>query len=244
MSKEETPDTEISMTFRKGLQLMAAFDGHDRQQTLSELAKKTGLNRSVARRLVRTLVQMGYLSEQGQRYEMTVSVMRMTRGFIDGRRIAQVIQPNLRKAATQIGESLSFSLRDKEDATYVAHAYLEGKFTLNTVAIGTHVPLVSTAAGHAILAHLDTAALAEVVFDLRPELERDLAQARARGFAFNAGGFVHGVDSLAVPVFGPAQRIEGAVSMIFPAGSYDPDRLPPRMLPMMQQCAVDIGATL
>jgi len=244
LTKEETIDSEISMTFRKGLQLMAAFDGQDRQLTLSELAKKTGLNRAVARRLVRTLVQMGYLTEQGQRYEMTVSVMRMTRGFIDGRRIAQVIQPNLRKAAGQIGESLSFSLRDRDDATYVAHAHLEGKFTLNTVAIGTHVPLVSTAAGHAILAYLDDADVANTVPDLPPDLEEDLALTRERGFSFNAGGFIHGVDSLAVPVFGPSRQIEGAISMIFPTRTYDVADLPPGMLTLMQQCAVDIGATL
>ncbi|MEP1768805.1 MAG: IclR family transcriptional regulator [Sulfitobacter sp.] len=244
MPKEETIDSEISMTFRKGLQLMAAFDGQDRQLTLSELAKKTGLNRSVARRLVRTLVQMGYLAEQGQRYEMTVCVMRMTRGFIDGRRIAQVIQPNLRKAAGQIGESLSFSLRDREDATYVAHAHLEGKFTLNTVAIGTHVPLHSTAAGHAILAHLDRADVLATLSEISPELDADLQLTRARGFAFNSGGFIHGVDSLAVPVFGPTRQIEGAVSMIFPTHTYDAAALPPNMLTLMQQCAVDIGATL
>lgn len=244
MTKEETSDTEISMTFRKGLQLMAAFDGEDRQLTLSELAKKTGLNRAVARRLIRTLVQMGYLTEQGQRYEMTVSVMRMTRGFIDGRRIAQVIQPNLRKAATQIGESLSFSLRDREDATYVAHAHLEGKFTLNNVAIGTHVPMVATAAGHAILAHMDAVQIQEILPDIPPELSEDLELTRARGFSFTSGGFVPGIDSLAVPVFGPSHKIEGAVSMIFPAKTYNVNALPPKMLTHMQQCAVDIGATL
>jgi len=232
------------MTFRKGLQLMAAFDGVDRQMTLSEAAKKTGLNRAVARRLIRTLVQMGYLSETNQRYEMTVSVMRMTRGFIDGRRIAQVIQPNLRKAAAQIGESLSFSLRDRDDATYVAHAHLEGKFTMNTVAIGTHVPLASTAAGHAILAHLKAEDVAQIVPDTTGELSADLELTRQRGFSFNSGGFIHGVDSLAVPVFGPSGDIEGAISMIFPAGVYDADALPPLMLTQMRQCAVDIGATL
>lgn len=244
MVKEDSLDIEISMTFRKGLQLMAAFDGKDGQLTLSELAKKTGLNRAVARRLIRTLVQMGYLIEQGQRYEMTVSVMRMTRGFIDGRRIAQVIQPNLRKAATQIGESLSFSLWDQEDATYVAHAYLEGKFTLNNVVIGTHVPLATTAAGHAILAHMDADQLKESVTEVTSELEQSLKLTRARAFSFNSGGFLPGIDSVAVPVFGPSCGIEGAISMIFPAKTYDEDALPLQMLTHMQQCAVDIGATL
>lgn len=203
MDSSKNLDTEISSTFRKGLTLLMAFDAAEPQLTLSELSRKTGMNRAVTRRLARTLLQMGFLREVGQRFEMTVSVMRLTRGFIDGKRIAQVIQPNLRKAAGDINESLSFALRDGADATYVAHAYLEGKFTMNNVAIGTHVPLVSTAVGHAIMAHLDPdEVLAAAGSDL-DLIAGALDLTRTRGFAFNSGGYTEGVDSLAVPGFWP-----------------------------------------
>ena len=232
--------SEISLTFRKGLLVLQAFDGTTRLMSLSEIARKTGLNVAVTRRLVRTLLQSGILRETGQRFEMTVGVMRLARGFLDGHRIAQVIQPILRRSAEKIGENLSFALRDGTDATYIAHAYLPGQFTLNMISVGTHVPLDRTASGHAILAHMeprdwpdgcDRAALA-------PSLDRT----RARGFSFVDSGLISGVGSIAVPVFSQAHGIEGAVSILFPSGRYEADGIPPALLNEMRQCAVDIGA--
>ncbi|QBY01325.1 IclR family transcriptional regulator [Rhodophyticola sp. CCM32] len=238
--KSSAIESEISLTFRKGLQVMEAFDGTSRLMSLSEIARKTGLNAAVTRRLVRTLLQAGILVEKGQRFEMTVGVMRLARGFLDGHRIAQVIQPILRKSAEKIGENLSFALHDQADATYVAHAYLPGQFTLNMISVGTHVPLHRTASGHAILAHLDRG-------DWPAECDPDtlgpsVDSTRKRGFSFVEAGLISGVSSVAVPVFSPARQIEGAISMLFPTGRYTADEMPRSVLDEMQQCAVDIGA--
>lgn len=236
VSDEET--TEISLTFRKGLQVMMAFDGESRQLTLAEIARKTNLNRAVARRLVRTLVQSGMLVEYGQRFEMTVGVLRLMRGFIDGRCIASTIQPILRRASEAANESLSFAVRDQSDAVYIAHAYFPGAFTLNQIAIGTHVPLVKSAAGHAILAWLPE--------DKWPE-GADVEQIKAtkeQGFAFIREGLVSGVSSIAMPVFGPSGSIEGAVSMLFPVDRHAKEDVPPELIKVMRQTAVDIGASV
>lgn len=238
--KSTDADSEISLTFRKGLQVMQAFDGTTRLMSLSEIARKTELNASVARRLVRTLLQAGILVEKGQRFEMTVGVMRLARGFLDGHRIAQVIQPILRKSAAKIGENLSFALHDQADATYVAHAYLPGQFTLNLISVGTHVPLERTASGHAILAHLDPSDWPD---GCDPDtLGQSVDSARKRGFSFVDSGLISGVSSVAVPVFSPSRQIEGAISMLFPTGRYEVDKMPRTLLDEMQQCAVDIGA--
>ncbi len=236
-------ETEISLTFRKGLQVMMAFDGDDRQLTLAEIARKTGLNRSVARRLVRTLLQMGILRETGQRFEMTVGVLRLARGFTDGHRIAQIIQPILRRTSETISENVSFALRDGIDATYVAHAQVKGSFTLNRVAIGTHVPLASTAAGHAILAHVGAGDWPEGV-ERGPELEDAIARVHQRGFAYLADGLIDGVSSVAFPVFRANGVIEGAVSILFPTDRFDPAEMPGSLIAELRQCAVDIGTSL
>jgi IclR family pca regulon transcriptional regulator len=236
VSGEET--NEISLTFRKGLLVMTAFDGTSRQLTLAEIARKTDLNRAVARRLVRTLVQAGMLVEQDQRFEMTVGVLRLMRGFIDGRRIASTIQPILRRASEAANESLSFALRDQDNAVYIAHAYLPGAFTLNQIAIGTHVPLVKSAAGHAILAWVP-----ENMWPEGAEADR-INETRKQGYAFIHEGLVAGVSSMAMPVFGPSGKIEGAISALFPADRYDTVGAPQELIEVMRQTAVDIGANI
>lgn len=241
--KTKTPlnadDSEISLTFRKGLQVLACFDGQNRELTLPDIANHTGLNRAVVRRLVRTLLLEGMLEEQSGRYRMSVGVMRLTRGFIEGQRIATMIQPILRRTAEEVSESLSFSLRDRAEAVYVAHAPVKGSFTLNMVAVGTHVPITSTASGWAMLAH-DA--------DLDPgesgPSDEDLAAVRKLGYAFVEEGLLAGVNSLAVPVFRPSGKVHGAVSLIFPKGRYLADDVPGMLLAGLRQCASEVGSNL
>lgn len=232
-------DSEISLTFRKGLQVLATFDGEHRELNLSEIAARTGLNRAVARRLVRTLLLEGMLEDRGGRFRMSVGVMRLTRGFLEGQRIATAIQPILRRTAEDVNESLSFSLRDGAEAVYIAHAPVKDAFTLNMVAVGTHVPAVSTAAGWAMLAFGPVGDP-----DLIAPIQAELQATRDRGYAFVTEGLVAGVSSLGVPVFRSDGQVLGAVSLIFPKGRYRADTVPGSLLAGLKQCAVEIGSSL
>ena len=227
-------DKEVSLTFAKGLAVLLAFDAKDRAITISEIADKVQLNRAVARRLVRTLEQLGYLACDRGRYELTPHVLRLSQGFIEGRGIPQIIQPVLRNAAQEVGESVSYAMLDETDAVYVAHAFLPSKFTLNRVTTGTRVPLLPTASGRAILAFLDTVRLDAILDSAafsahtdqtethRDRLEEALKQIRERGYALTDSEYVSGVASLAAPVFHPGiGEVVGAVSIIFEHGQYD-----------------------
>src|SRR5690606_14516701 len=92
-------DKEVSLTFGKGLSVMLAFEGRNGELTISEIAAKVGLNRAVTRRLVRTLEQLGFVSHDRGRFQLTPRVLRLTRGFMENRSIPQVVLPVLRVAA-------------------------------------------------------------------------------------------------------------------------------------------------
>ncbi|QOL82483.1 IclR family transcriptional regulator [Pseudooceanicola spongiae] len=254
-------DKEISLTFAKGLTVLLAFDAKDRSITISEIAEKVNLNRAVARRLVRTLEQLGYLSCDRGRYELTPHVLRLSQGFIEGRGIPQIIQPILRGAAEEIGESVSFAMLDDTDAVYIAHAFLPAKFTLNRVAIGSRVPLAPTASGRVILAYLDEPRREEILrgtdfaaFTERTETDlsrfREVLQAvRAQGFAQTESEYVSDVASLAVPVFRPGMGdglgggvVTGALSIIFEQGRYDSAERAD-MVRRLRTCAAHVAST-
>ncbi len=252
-------DKEISLTFAKGLNVLLAFDAKDRSITISEIAEKTGLNRAVTRRLVRTLEQLGYLLADRGRYELTPHVLRLSQGFIEGRGIPQLIQPILRNAAEEIGQSVSYAMLDDTDAVYVAHAFLPAKFTLNRVAIGSRVPLAPTAAGRAILAYLDAPRRETILagtdfaaFTDRTETDQArfldlLHQVRAQGYAQTESEYVSDVASLAVPVFNAALgggpgAVSGAVSIIFEQGRYDAQERAD-IITRLKSCAAHIAST-
>ncbi|WP_176084516.1 IclR family transcriptional regulator C-terminal domain-containing protein [Martelella sp. HB161492] len=247
-------DKEVSLTFAKGLAVIRAFDGRDRAITISEIAEKVKLNRAVARRLVRTLEQLGYLSADRGRYELTPHILTLSQGFIEGRGIAQIVQPILRNATEAIGEAVSFAMRDGNEAVYVAHSVVPSKFTLNRISVGSRAPLLPTAIGRAILAFLSDeerdAALAacdHATYTQRTETDNDrlrgiLDAVRDVGYSWTEGEYVDRVCSLAVPVLSGTAGVVGSVSIIHEPGQYDPlARM--TIVGHLKRCADNIGST-
>ena len=247
-------DKEVSLTFGKGLSVIMAFEGRNRELSISEIADRVGLNRAVTRRLVRTLEQLGFVSHERGRYQLTPRVLRLTRGFLETRSIPQVVQPVLRATSHEIGESVSFAMLDGEEAVYVAHAFVPSRFSLNMVTVGSRVPLAPTAIGRAMLAFLDEPEREAVIDRLgltaytpntnieRPSLAALLNSIRTTGYCLSEAEYVEGVSSLAVPVFDQGQRVVGAVSIIFPQGQYPQGDLRDGLLTKLKGCATDIGS--
>ncbi|NMG41865.1 helix-turn-helix domain-containing protein [Chelativorans sp. ZYF759] len=247
-------DKEVSLTFGKGLSVIMAFEGRNRDLTISEIAEKVSLNRAVARRLVRTLEQLGFVSHERGRYQLTPRVLRLSRGFLETRSIPQVVQPVLRNVSHEIGESVSFAMQDGDEAVYVAHAFVPSRFSLNMVTVGSRVPFAPTAIGRAILAFLDETERAAILERLgltpytshtvveRQALNDLLNSVRMTGFSFSESEYVEGVSSVALPVFDRGAHVVGAVSIIFPQGQYNERELHDRIVSKLHRCAADIGA--
>jgi IclR family pca regulon transcriptional regulator len=247
-------DKEVSLTFGKGLSVVMAFEGRNSELSISEIAAKVDLNRAVTRRLVRTLEQLGFVTHDRGRYQLTPRVLRLTRGFMETRSIPQVVQPVLRSTSHEIGESVSFAMLDGDEAVYVAHAFVPSRFSLNMVTVGSRVPLAPTAIGRAILAFLEPSERETVLERLgltaytqntlveREQFAERLNAIRISGFSFSESEYVQGVSSLALPVFGRNSRAVGAVSIIFPQGQYTEDDMHDRLISNLRRCATDIGA--
>lgn len=246
-------DRELSLTFAKGLSVLLAFQGETCDLTISEIATRTGLNRAVARRLVRTLEQLGYVANDRGRYRLMPRVLRLTNGFMEGRSIPQVVQPVLRAASLEIGESVSLSMLDGDEAIYVAHAFVPGRFTLNAVTIGSRVPLAPTAIGRAMLAFLDrskrdalldqlglTAYTPSTITDRKSFIDL-LNLIRITGFSVTSSEYVEGVSSMAVPVLASNAEVVGALSIIFPQGQYTEEEIQGRLKEQLARCANEIS---
>jgi IclR family pca regulon transcriptional regulator len=62
--RQDPIDKEYAATLAKGLSVLGSF-GHERpSMSLSEIATVTDLSRASARRLLRTLVSLGYVSQR------------------------------------------------------------------------------------------------------------------------------------------------------------------------------------
>ncbi|MDT8872154.1 helix-turn-helix domain-containing protein [Komagataeibacter rhaeticus] len=88
-------DSEISLTFARGLALLRAFDADGKGMTVADLARRLDYTRAATRRLVRTLEMAGYVTADGTRYMLTPLVLKLGLGFLQSRSIGRLVGPVL-----------------------------------------------------------------------------------------------------------------------------------------------------
>lgn len=238
-------DREVSLTFARGLDLLEAFAGPERGLSVAELAARTGFNRAVTRRLVRTLEKKGYAHHDRGLYELSPRVLRLIRGFVEGRNLPQIVHPILRRCAEDLGDSVTFAMLDGTEAVYVAHAALPARFTLNRVVIGVRVPLLPTAVGRCLIAFSPEVNARLLLADLgAPPEALPIRALRRQGYVLSDGEYIPGVASLAVPVLDGRGGLIGALSIIFPLDDHDPARLAAGMVTRLKAAAEDLGGAM
>ncbi|MDN2580837.1 IclR family transcriptional regulator C-terminal domain-containing protein [Aquibium sp. ELW1220] len=205
-------EKDISLTFAKGMAVLKAFDAEHTHLTLPQIARLTGFDRAATRRLVLTLVHLGYVRQQDRLFALTPRILVLAGGFLQGRQFGKTIQPVMRAFSLRIGETISLAMLDGAEAVYVAHAGGETERARIGFTIGSRVPLLSTAIGRMLLAAGDAGTAAEAIrtAPLEPHtpattLDRNAIATAVRtiaaaGHALVDGEFEPGVAALAVAV--------------------------------------------
>ena len=62
--------------------MLRCFDAEHPEQTLSEVAKRTGLTRATARRLLLTLSTLGYATTDGRNFSLTPAVLNIGYAYL------------------------------------------------------------------------------------------------------------------------------------------------------------------
>lgn len=246
---EQLSKKDISMTFAKGLQVLSAFDANDREMTISSIAKKTSLNRTVVRRLVLTLDHYGYLESRNRVYRLTPHILSLASGFLQGRDLGKHVTPILRTFSDQLKEDISFAMLDIDQAIYVAHSPGDSTMITQGFTVGTRLPLQATAIGRVLIAfsisemqdHIlntvpRTPFTSETIVQLE-KLKNELMITAARGYALVRNEFEQGVTSLAVPVLSSDRELIGALGIVGPNPRFDDKSVQKARIESLQKCS-------
>ncbi|WP_109466763.1 IclR family transcriptional regulator domain-containing protein [Albibacillus kandeliae] len=250
MSQDESALKSVSLTVMKGMAVLAAFDGRTHSMTLAELARATGQDRATARRGALTLVQLGYLQQNGRGFSLTPKVLLIAGGFLQANRFGLHVQPVLNGHAETLGTEITLALREGSDVLLLAQSTLHhGRPVSFGFTVGSRLPLLHTSLGRMLLACEADEALPDLISAAPPprytdlslaspaEITESIRQARADGYAMTDGEFEAGIVGFAVPVSRPGHRglVVGA-NVARGAGGTDKDR----MLQTLQLCAADL----
>jgi IclR family transcriptional regulator, acetate operon repressor len=231
------------------LEAMANADG---VIGLSQLASDSGLPLATIHRLVRTLVDLGYVRQEPSRqYSLGPRLMRLADSST--KRLGTLAHPFMSSVVEELGESVNLAVLDGEEVVYVAQAQPSQNLMRMFTEVGRRVKPHCTAVGKAMLAaepeQQVRSLLGRTGMPRRTERTRtdpdeflaDLARVRERGYAVDDGEQELGVRCVAVRV--PDAPRAMALSMSGPLPRMGDDVVA-RAAPVLRRAAGQIAAEL
>jgi IclR family transcriptional regulator, pca regulon regulatory protein len=241
----------------RGLAAIRAFDAEHPAQTLSEVARRAGLERATARRVLHTLVGIGYAECDGRLFRLRPKVLELGFAYLHATGLWGVAQPYMVELVEQVHESCSAAVLDGHDIVYVARVPTQTRIISVTLGLGSRLPAHLTSMGRVLLAALPDPALDAHLASLgaiAPRTGRTLTdpvrlraairEARAEGFAIVDQELEPGLRSIAVPVRGAGDAVVAALNVGTHASRVPMEMLRGRILPALRDTAQRVSRAL
>ena len=220
---------------------------------VSEVATEIDVHKSTAFRLLGALEARGLVEQTAERgkYRLGFGIVRLA-GAVTGRLdITQQGRPVCERLSEEIGETVNIAVLQEHYAVNLHQVRGPG-------AVGTHnwvgqlTPVHATSSGKILLAHLPTEERADVLAasglqKLTPhtltamtKLEKDLAEARERGYAVTLEELEIGLHAMAAPIRSHHGEVIAALSASGPAYRFTEERIH-ELAPLLLEAANDIS---
>ena len=194
-----------------------------------ELAAAVGMAPSTVHRSLGALEQEGLIESlpNSGRYRLSLGFYRLALRGAARAPVVELALPYLRAAARSGGETALLAIYGAAELALVYVAEIPARHQLQVrPALHEWTPLVSCAAGLAILSCLDSETLITAFGRERAavkasELAGQLALVRSRGFASLPGRPGNFSRELAAPFSGPGGQVQGAVAFALPEGRFN-----------------------
>jgi IclR family pca regulon transcriptional regulator len=248
------PGGNFVQSLERGVLVIRALSAPD-PQTLSDVARTTGLSRAAARRFLLTLERLGYVHQAGSRFSLTPRVLELGYAYLSSLTLPEVAQPHLERLAAEVHESSSVSVIDGDDIVYVARVPTRRIMTVS-ISVGTRLPAYATSMGRVLLAGLpdeelarrleraDLPALTDATITSAAELGEELHRIRGQGYAIVDQELEVGLRSVAAPIRDPSGAVTAAVNLSVHASRADVAEIESDLLPPLLTTAAGIEQDL
>lgn len=205
---------------------------------VSEVAAEIDVHKSTAFRLLGALEARGLVEQAGERgkYRLGFGIVRLA-GAVTGRiDITQQGRPVCERLAEEIGETVNIAVMQEHYAINLYQVRGPGAITAHNW-VGQLTPLHATSSGKILLAHLPAQDRADLLAEAglkkvtsrtitaKTKLEKNLAEARERGYAWTLEELEIGLHAMAAPVRNRDGDVIAALSASGPSYRFTEERL-------------------
>ncbi|MDF3413221.1 IclR family transcriptional regulator [Sulfitobacter sp. M57] len=234
----------------KGLLVLRAFDKTATELSLTELAARTGLDKSATQRLANTLFVEGMLDKdpKTKRFRPSHAWLRMAYTYFWSNPLIQLAMPRLIELSQHLGATANLAEISGDHILYVSRIPGKTSHFASTI-VGRRLPALTTAAGRAILSTWPATDRAQAVATWtveqitsqttldRDEIGRAIDQVADQGYAETQGQAMLGHTGVSAPVVGPDNVAFAAVQCSFPSRTWPAARIQEEALPHILEAA-------
>ena len=242
---------EFVRSLATGLKVLECFSPVESRLTLTEVASRTGVSRATARRMLLTLVELGYAHTDGRQFELTPRVLSLGHGYWSGRGWQELLEPALRSLSERLDESCSAAILADDEVLYVSRVHTRRIMRID-LGLGTRLPAFATSMGRVLLAelsdaelrarlqHMDRPALTAHTVTDPGRLAELIRAAGSEGFSLVDQELESGLRSAAVPVKDAAGRTVLAINTSMTASAEPADQARQRVGAALLECAAEV----
>ena len=241
--------------FAKGLQVIRAFPIQRPTATLAEIAQNADLPRATVRRMLLTLVELGYATLDVDRFSLTPRLLDLGFVYLHSIPMYRSAQDVLEALARELNELCSLTILDGTETVYLVH--VQGRdFLSRGMGVGARLPAYATSFGRVLLSALEPKQRERILkgstvkkltpntlTDL-PALTRAIETAGRDGYSLVVEELVAGVIGLSVPVRDRRGKVVAAAGISFNPARFRKREAIDFYLPQLQQAADRITLNL
>ncbi|TLP37728.1 IclR family transcriptional regulator [Arcobacter arenosus] len=210
------------------LKILECFTVDDTEKRVTEISNELGLAKSTVSRLLKTLLNQGYVKKnlENQKYSLGNKVLTLYSALMSNMEIVKEAHPFLEELAKDTSESVQLAELDKNKVIYMEQ--IKSSFPIQIFAhIGRVNPVHCTSSGKLLLAYKDFHTIENILskglekytkYTITDEdkLKKELLEIRDLGYCYIENEFIDGIVSIAAPIRDYNKNVIAAVSLVGP----------------------------
>lgn len=232
VTDNETDSNIHVRSLARGLSILTLFDIEHPDWSLAEVSAKTGLSKTTAYRMLRTMEEEEFVvfHKDTERYSIGRAIIPVSYLAFSYIRFSHLAHPILEKLAAETGETAELGETGHDGTIIIDHVPTSHPFKPN-LPIGRVLRNLANSGSKMLVAHMPEEKRERILNEkhvaLTPntvtdpdELRKILAAAKEAGVAFDIEEQEIGVCAVSAPVFGLNDEVIAVVAIVAPADRF------------------------